>query len=121
MSGLTPKQDKAIAALMSSPTIAEAAAVIGVNERQIYRWLADVTFSEAYRAARREAVAQSTARLQQASSAAVDTLVALLASSRPSIQLGAARSILEFAIGAVELEDIAARLAALEEHYASGH
>lgn len=119
MSDLTPKQEKAIAALLSSRTISDAATAIGVNERQIYRWLADDrAFAEAYRAARRDAVQQATARLQQASASAVDTLISLLASSRASIQLGAARTILEFAVQAIELDDLAARLDALEGRYA---
>src|SRR6266496_3274454 len=111
---LTPKQHKAVAALMSTPTISAAAAAVGVNERTIYTWLDDLAFSTAYRAARREAVQQATARLQQASSKAVDTLVLLLDSSRPSIQLGAASKILDLAAAAVDRDDLIARIEALE-------
>jgi hypothetical protein len=114
---LSPKQHKAIAALMSSPTISAAAAAVGVNERQVYRWLDDPAFAEAYRAARREAVGQATARLQQVSSEAVDRLQALLTCGKPAIELSAARSIIEFAVKSVELEDLQARIEALEAKY----
>ena len=116
---LTAKQHKAIAALMSSPTIGAAAQVVGVNERTLYTWLEDDTFSAAYRAARREAVGQAIARLQQISSPAVDRLEQLMVCGKPAIELGAARTILEMAVKAVELEDLAARLAALETAYAA--
>lgn len=115
---LTPKQHKAITALMSSATIAQAAAAVGVNERTIYTWLDDTVFAEAYRVARRLAVQQATARLQQVSSDAVDRLQALLTCGKPAIELGAARSIIEFAIKASEIEDLAERMAALEAAYA---
>lgn len=116
---LTAKQHKAIAALMTANTIADAAAVVGVNERTIYTWLGDPTFSEAYRAARREATQQAIARLQQSSSAAAERLERLLTCGKPAIELGAARSIIEFSVKAVELEDLAARLEALERAYAA--
>ena len=103
---LSPKQHKAIAALMASNTIADAAAVVGVNERQIYRWLAESAFAEAYRAVRREAVGQSIARLQQISRAAVDRLQHLLTCGKPAIELGAARSIIEFSVKGTEIEDL---------------
>lgn len=121
MAELTPKQEKAIIALMSSATITEAAAAAGVGERTLYTWLADPAFQSAYRAARRESVGQATARLQQLSAAAVATLEALLDNPKPQVALAAARTILEQAIKAVELDDLqlqlaelAARLAALE-------
>ena len=41
-----------------------------------------------------------------------------MASSPPAVKLGAARTVLEMAIKAVELEDLEARLAALEAKYA---
>jgi hypothetical protein len=43
----------AIRALLSSSTIAEAAAQIGVNEKTVDRWLADEAFAAALRTAQR--------------------------------------------------------------------
>jgi len=78
MRELTHKQDKAISALLSEPTIGAAAAKIGIGESTLHTWLADSDFSEAYRAARREATQQAIARLQQQSSAAAGVLVDLM-------------------------------------------
>lgn len=118
---LAHKQHKAIAALLSEPTISAAADKLGVNERQIYRWLEDADFATAYRKARQEAVSQAIARLQQVSSHAVTVLVSLMADKRtpPSTRLAAASKILDSAIKAVELDDLQARLEALEAAHAS--
>src|SRR3712207_2959269 len=78
---LTPKQEKAITALLAQPTIEKAAAAVGVNPASIYRWLAESAFEAAYRAARREAVSQAIARLQQVSTHAVTVLVNVMAST----------------------------------------
>jgi hypothetical protein len=103
---LTAKQHKAIAALMSSSTVAKAAAAVGVNERTIYTWLEDADFDAAYRVARVEAVQQAIALLQKGSSAAVGVLLNLLTTGTPTVKLGAARTVLEMAFKAVELEDV---------------
>lgn len=112
---LSAKQHKAISALMSTVTLAKAAESAGVGERTLYTWLEEPAFDAAYRAARREAVQIATARLQQASGAAVAVLCQLMVNGTQSIKLSAAKTVLELAIKSVELEDIAARLEALEK------
>jgi hypothetical protein len=93
--------------------------VSGIPEKTIYNWLKNNAFEAAYREARRAAVQQATARLQYASSAAVAVLCQLMASGNPAaVRLGAASKVLDTAFKAIELDDIAARLAALEERHA---
>jgi hypothetical protein len=62
-------------------------------------------------------LAQNDARLQQAASAASSTLLKIMvdANSPPSCRLRAADSVLSHAAKAIEIEDIEARVAALEE------
>lgn len=116
---LRPKQEALIAALLTAQTVQAAAMAAGVSDSTARRWLRDdAAFQAVYMLARRQAVQQGIARLQQVSSQAVDRLKNLLTCGKPAIELGAARTILEFSIKAVEIEDIAARLAALEERYA---
>jgi len=67
--GISPRQQRAIAALLSEPRIQDAAATAGVGERTLRRWLRQPNFSRAYLECRREAVGQATARLQQAAEA----------------------------------------------------
>ena len=113
---LTPKQQKALAALLTEPTILAAADKVGVNERTLHRWLEERAFETAYRTARREAVTQAIARLQQVSTHAVTVLVNVMVSkdTPPATRAAAAKTVLETAIKAVELEDLAARIEALE-------
>lgn len=77
----------------------------------------DPEFDAGYRAARRAAFGQSIARLQQASSAAVSTLLKLMVdpATPASTRARAAESVLEQAGKAIELADIEARLSALEQ------
>lgn len=117
---LTPRQSKALVALLREPTIRAAAAACKIPEKTLYNWLSDSAFEAAYRRARREAVRQAVARLQQVSVHAVTVLLQLMADPKvvPSTRMGAASKVLDLAIRAVELEDLEARIAALEQSYA---
>lgn len=116
---LSPKQYNAIAALLSEPTVRKAAEVAKVPERTLYNWLKIPAFAAEYRAARREAVSQAIARTQQHSSAMVSVLIGIAADSKKpaAARIAAASKALDIAIKSVELEDLAVRLAALEERY----
>ncbi len=110
------KKEEAIAALLTQRSVEEAARVAGIGTQTLHRWLKLPEFQAAYREARRAAVSQSNARLQQASSAAVSTLVKIMVdpSSPASSRVRAADRILDRAQQAIEIEDIEVRLAALE-------
>jgi hypothetical protein len=116
---LTARQHRAISELLHQPSIRQAAEVSGIPEKTIYNWLKNGEFADAYRAARREATSQAIARVQQYSGHAAGTLVALMASGNPpAVRLAAASKILDLAIKSVEVDDLAARLDALERAYA---
>lgn len=116
---LTPAQHKAVSALLTEPSVRKAAEASGVKERTLYTWLRQPDFGAAYRAARREATQQAIARLQQMSGAAAVVLCQLMASGNPApVRLAAASKVLDMAIKSVELEDLQARLEALERAYA---
>jgi hypothetical protein len=114
------KQELAIAALLSSPTILEASAATGVDESTMRRWLRDPAFCARYRAARRQAMEHSIAAMQCASVAAVATLVRNLDCGIASAEIASARTILEHAIAGIELLDLGARIEALEAKAAEG-
>jgi len=115
-SGLTPKQDQAILALLSEPTISKAASALGVSERTIHRWLEDETFHRAFRKARREAFAQAIAVTQRYAPMAVHALAKVMTdgSVQASARVSAATALLKFSREALELDDLAARIEALE-------
>ena len=115
-SKFTRKMEEAIHALCTKRTIEEAAKSIGVGKQTLIRWLKRPDFRAAYLEARRQAVSQANARLQQAASADVSTLVNLMVdpSTPAAARVRAADRILEGAHRAVEFEDITVRLEALE-------
>ena len=110
------KKEAAIQALCTQRNIEEAAHAAGIGKRTLLRWLKLPEFQEAYRVARREAVSQANARLQQASGAAVSTLVKIMVdqSASEGARVRAAQRILDGAHLAIEFEDTDVRLTALE-------
>jgi hypothetical protein len=111
---LTAKQQKAIAALLDTPTLTAAAAQAGVDERTLRRWLALPAFLAAYRQARLQVMEGSIARLQQASGKAVDALQACLAADKAGDRIRAAVAILEHAHKGAELLDLAGQVTELK-------
>jgi len=114
---LKPKQQAGILALLSNRTVEDAARAARVIPRTLYRWQREPEFDAAYRKARRVAFGQATARLQQASGAAVSTMLKVMidAATPAPTKVRAADRVLEHAAKAIELEDLAARVEALEQ------
>jgi hypothetical protein len=114
---LSAKKEAAILALLTARSIDDAARTAEVPPRTLYRWLQEPEFDAAYRKARRAAFAQATARLQQATGAAVATLLKIMVDTNapPSTRVRAADSVLDHATKAVEIEDVEVRVAALEQ------
>ena len=110
------KFEAAIAALLTHRTTEEAAKAAGISHSTLLRWMKDADFDKAYREARRAAYGQSIARLQQGCSAAVSVLLKVMVdpASPPSVRVRAADSVLDHSAKNIELEDIEARLAAIE-------
>jgi hypothetical protein len=108
------KEDAALAALLSEPTIAGAAAKASISESTLLRWLQEPNFKARYRAARRSIVEGAIGRLQQVATQAVDALIRNLTCGTPAVEVGAAKSVLDQALKAVELTDLAERIEALE-------
>jgi hypothetical protein len=115
-SDLTPKQEKAIGALLSHQTIDEAAQAASINRATVFRWLQQKEFHAAYMQARRESVKHAIARLQNRTSEAVEVLAEIMSdiTNAPSARVSAAKTIIDYSIKAVEVEDLAERLAELE-------
>jgi AcrR family transcriptional regulator len=114
---LGAKQEAAVLAMLTARSVDEAARTAGVAPRTLYRWLKDKEFDAAYREARRMAFGQAIARLQQMSGAAISVLGKVLVdpNTPASTKVRAVDSVLNHAAKAMELEDIAVRVAALEE------
>jgi hypothetical protein len=117
---LEKKREQAIAALLTTDTVCAAAAQIGVSERTLLRWLQEEAFQRAYRDARRQVVQHAIVRMQRCTGEAVDALSDVMTNPEASAgaRVSAARSVLQFAMQAVQSEDLEARLATLEHHLA---
>ena len=111
---LSRNQEQAIAALLSTSTIKDAARVAKVSEVTLWRWQTLPEFAAAYRAARRQVVERAVAELQAASGEAVETLKRNLHCENPAGEIRAAQIILEQAIKGVELVDLQERVEHLE-------
>lgn len=112
----TRKQEIAIAALLSSPTIAEAALAVGVGEQTLWRWQQEPDFKEAFRDAKKQVLSQAITNLQCNVGEAAATLKSIMTDkeSPASSRIQAARTILEYAFKGLESEEIIARLEAIE-------
>jgi hypothetical protein len=92
LSSKISRSKEAIIALLSNRNVEDASRAVKITPRTLYRWLSELEFDKANRKARRHAFAQSTARLQQASSAAVSVMMKTMVEigAAPSTRLGAA-------------------------------
>ncbi len=112
----THKKEAAIAALLTQRNVEEAARAAKIGTNTLLRWLQLPEFNAEYRKARREAVHQSIARLQQATGAASTIVLKLMTDPNvpAAVKLRAAECVFDRAIKGIELEDIEARLSELE-------
>jgi hypothetical protein len=94
----------------------DAARAVDITPKTLYRWQQEPEFDKAYRKARRDAFAQGAARLQQASGAAVSTVLRIMLDQNvaASTRLRAADLALAHGAKAIEIEDIEVRVKALE-------
>lgn len=114
---LPAKQELALQAVISHPTLKEAALASGVSETTLWRYTQDAAFSRRLREARRDAVNHAVIRLQRASSDAVTVLQNLMMKddAPASARITAARTILDYSIRAVEIDELKTRIDQLEE------
>ena len=108
------KQEDALAALLREPTTQAAAKAVGISDVTLWRWLQQPEFKERYRAARREVLEQAIARLQRATSDAVEALTRNLSCGVASVEVRAAQVIIDQAVRGAEVLDLEARIADLE-------
>jgi hypothetical protein len=110
------RKEKAILALLTQPTVDKAAEAAGVHPATLYRWRKNPEFQRDMLAARREAFSQSIGRLQQASTAAVGTLLRIMADQQAPAgsRVQAAKCVLEQSSKGLEQEDLQLRVTQLE-------
>lgn len=118
---LTTPQQRAIAALLSTKSVAEAAKQAKVAERTLFRWLAEPEFKRQLGIAERELVSTATRRLLQYQDAAITTIVSIMADRQYSagVRLRAATTVIDTMLRLRELFDLEERLSTLEAKIAN--
>ena len=111
---MTAKQQKAIEALLSESSIRQAAAVAGLGEKTIRRWLRVQEFSRAYQEARQQVFADALADLRAATHEAVDALRKAVREESGALRVKAATTVLELSIRSAETLELEVRLERLE-------
>ncbi len=104
-----------VLALAAGTTVKEAAEQVGVGERTVYRRLEDAEFQRRVAAARSEMLSRGVGMLADATTEAVSTMRKLLAAKSESVQLAAARAILELASRLRESVELEQRITELEQ------
>jgi transposase-like protein len=113
---LTQKQSKAIILLLEGKSIEEISEALKVHYNTIYRWLeTDLLFKRTLNEAKDKVFTEALEDLKTLSNEAVKTLKDLLITGhKDTARLGSAKTILELAIKTKEIEDLEARIEALE-------
>ena len=104
-----------IMALACGGTVDASAKTAGVSEATAYRRLAEPDFRGRIAEARADMVSRAVARIGATSTLAADTLRELLKARSETVRLGAARAVLELGAKLREHEELAERIAALED------
>jgi hypothetical protein len=108
--------EAAVTGLLTQKNLEEAARYSGISVATLLRWQKLPEFKKAYRAAQRVVHGQSMARLHQATSAAVSTVLKIMLDPNTSAatKVKAAATILGLSSKSLEEEEIEVRLAELE-------
>ncbi len=118
---LTPNQEKALAALLVSPTVKAAAEFSGLGERTIHRYLKeDPEFKRRYAEERAFLLDQTVAGLQKLGIGAVGVLRRNFEAQNPHAQIRAARTVLDLMFKGTELIELEERIRQLEEEADEG-
>ena len=113
---MTTRQNLAMEALISAPSIEAAAQACGLSRSTLERYMQDNEFRAEYERRRGDSLNAACTALQEAMSEAVSVLTAIMKedATSPAARIQAARSVLEYGMKLTELTDLAARVAALE-------
>jgi hypothetical protein len=128
---LSRDQERAISALLTSPSIAEASARCGVHGNTLRTWLKHPPFAAAYAEAKKVLLERTIARLEHSLFAVTSAMETDLTNPDPAVRRQAAELLSNNAIRMAEINllrrrlakverDAAARIAALEQAMGEG-
>jgi len=113
---LTPKQRRAITALMENRTNTDAAKDANISERQLYRWLNDPVFKAELAKTESQAMEMASRRLAYGTKYALEVILYTMGNKHASdgLRLSAAKAWMDYFLKTRENADLSARVTALE-------
>lgn len=105
----------AIAALLSNPSVEQAAKSIDVDPGTLQSWLRLDEFQEQYREVRRQLLDHTVTRMQTGLSKAIDVLERNLSCGTPSVEVRTALGWLSHTLKIIEVCDLQERILELEK------
>ena len=113
---MTPRKEKALAALLTHHTQEEAAEAAGISPKTLRRYLKEPEFQESYRAMFAGLVTDATRKAQSSLTPALDTLreIAVDRKQGSNARIQASRVLLEYGLRLTEVSDIMEQLQELE-------
>lgn len=114
---MTPNKEKLLAALLTSRSKKEAAAAAGIAERTMRTYFEDPEFCQRYRESFAGVIEDATRQAQALLMPALSTLETVMTDEEinPAARVNAAKIALDYAVRLTDQNDLAERLAALEE------
>lgn len=119
---LSPRQQRALQALLEAPDKRTAARLANIGERTLRTYLGDPVFTAELQRLQAEQIADAAQRGRQSMTGAMDALRAVMddESQNGQTRVQAARSILEYSLKLDERENILKRLDELERSLIGG-
>ncbi len=113
---MTQRKERALQALLTSRTKAEAAKAAGVGESTLREYLKDPEFSSAYKHAAAGMMDAATRQLQQNLTAAIDRLGRIVANDDENsmAHISAAKTLLDYGLKFTEFNDVLKELETTE-------
>ncbi|VGO16692.1 hypothetical protein PDESU_05283 [Pontiella desulfatans] len=116
VSDLSENQLRVLPFLISNSCVAQAAQEARVSAKQIYRWLQESKpFRDELRSRQMALADAAMSNLLSHMQKAVDTLIDLLESDKPTVRRAAARDLLDMVFKLKSVDDLEKRLEQLEE------
>lgn len=114
---MTPSEERALSALLTSKSKKEAAQKAGITERTMRRYFENPEFCKRYREAFAQVVQDATRQAQQLLAPALSTLESVMADEDipAAARVNAAKIALDYAVRLTDQNDLAERLTALED------
>lgn len=113
---MTQRQTNVLRALISTNSIAEAAAKSNVSVSTVKNYLSDKSFSESLKKAQNSMLTEACIHSQSLMSTALDVLkdISMDSNQNGQARVSASRSILEYSLRLTEANDFENRISALE-------